>query len=98
VAVRTVQPFTQADTAKTSNVSVGTSDTLVAATNPARVEIILTNTGANVVDVALGATAVAGQGIRLPVAMATPLSISDFTGEIRGIASGAGTTVQYADI
>lgn len=101
MSVRTGQGSTQNDTAVTPKgvVSVGAADQQIVAANAARSVVFLQNTHATqTVDLAFGATAVAGQGIRLPAAMALPVQITAFTGEIRGIASGAATTVQVIDV
>ena len=101
MATYTAQAYEQSDTAKTpkTTVTVGAADTSLVAANPSRVCVFIQNTHATqTVDLALGATAVAANGIRLPAAMALPLQITSFTGEIRAIASGAGTTVQVAEV
>jgi hypothetical protein len=77
-------------------VSVGAADQqIVAASN--RVAVWLSNTHATqTVDLAFGATAVAGQGIRLKAGETQ--KFCEFTGEIRGIASGAATTVGVIEV
>ncbi len=94
------QVVAQTDTAKTPTgaVSVGTSSTQIAAANPARVELFVCNDHAtNVVYLALGAAAVANQGIRLNAGGGSAV-ISSFTGQVNAIATGASTTVTVTEV
>ena len=92
------------DIAKTSDsVSVGTSDTLVLANNPARQELSIVNDGANVVYLMLrtqvGVTnpAVLNKGIRLNANGGT-YTTNSYSGEVRGIASTGATVVTVVEI
>lgn len=100
MSFRTNQTITQTDTAKTptSSVSVGTSSTQVAAANGARVELFLCNDHATqTVYLALGATAVANQGIRLNAGGGS-IVLSSFTGVVNAIATGASTNVTVCEV
>ena len=97
---RTNQNISQTDTAKTpkSAVTVGASDTQIVPANGARVAVVICNDHAsNILYLALGGTAVANQGIRVNAAGGT-VFLPEFTGEIRGIATGAGTVVTFSEI
>jgi hypothetical protein len=62
------------------------------------VEVTICNDHATqVVYLALGATAVANQGIRLSAAGGS-YTTSAFTGAINAIATGAGTVVTFAEV
>lgn len=79
-------------------VTVGASDTSIVAANPQRVEVTIVNDHATqIVYLALGAAAVANQGIRLNAAGGS-YTTNAYTGEIRGIATGAGTVVVYSEV
>jgi hypothetical protein len=93
-------PGVQSDVAKTpaGSASIGGTSATVVAANPARVEVTIVNTHATqTADLALGATAVAGTGIRLNAAGGS-YTTKSYTGIITAIASGAGTTLQYSEV
>jgi hypothetical protein len=93
-------------------VSVGTSSTTVVGYNPNRATLVLTNAGANIIDVqfsttwgtvsgwALGGpqvpTAVATQGVRLQPNSA-PFVLDDYTGAVAGIAQTGATALAVAE-
>lgn len=92
--------FGTSDTATTPNaaVSVGTEDKEIVAANPARVEITICNDHAtNVVYLSLGGTAVVNRGIRLNPAGGS-YTTNAYTGEIRGIATGAATPATVSEV
>lgn len=76
--------------------SVGIADTLVIAANASRREITVVNDGANIVYLALGRAAVAGNGIRLN-ANGGSWTSAYWDGEVRGIAVTAATNVTIAE-
>ena len=80
----------------TTSVSVGITDTLIVPRNIGRREITIVNDGANTVYLALGRTAVAGNGVRLN-ANGGSYTTSQWDGEIRGIAVTAATNVTVAE-
>lgn len=87
------------DTQTTANdsVSVGTSSATVAAANPDRICLWVSNDHATqVLYLSLGATAVASKGIR--VSAGQTVAIREFTGAVYGIASGASTGVCVAEV
>lgn len=89
----------KSSTANVANdvVTVGAASTEVLAANPQRVEAFISNTHASQdLDLSLGGTAVAGEGIR--VEAGEVVQITSFTGQINGIGSGAGTTVAIAEV
>lgn len=92
---------TQADAAfePGTSVSVGAASAVVAAANPRRVEITITNDHAsNILYLRLGAsTALVNTGIRVNAAGGS-YTTRAYTGEIRGIASGASTTTLVTEI
>jgi hypothetical protein len=95
-----VQANVRQGTAKggTGAVTVGAASAQIVAANDARVEVTICNDHATqVVYLALGATAVANQGIRLNAAGGS-YTTSSFTGAINGIATGAGTVVTFAEV
>lgn len=97
---RNSQPVIQSDTAKTPSaaVSVGAASSTVVPANPQRVEVTIVNTHATqTVDLTLGSPAVSGQGIRLN-ANGGSYTTQAYTGIITGWASGAATTLQYAEV
>lgn len=94
------QMVTQSDTAKQPKgaVSVGTSDTLLVAANPYRVELTITNDHATqIVWLAFGATAEVSKGIRLNAAGGAD-NIGAYTGAVRAIASGPATNVTFSEV
>jgi len=79
-------------------VSVGASTTEVAADNPDRAEITVQNDHATqIVYLALGAAAVANEGIRLNAAGGSWTSQA-FTGAVNAIATGAATGVLVTEV
>lgn len=79
-------------------VSVGAASTEVAAANPDRAEITVQNDHATqIVYLALGATAVANEGIRLNAAGGSWTSQA-FTGAVNAIATGAATGVLVTEV
>ena len=92
---------TQADTAFQggTTVSVGGTSTSVAAANPTRVEITITNDHASqIVYLKLAAAAAElNKGIRLNAAGGS-YTTRAYTGEIRAIASGAATGVLVVEV
>lgn len=101
MAFRNIQPITQVDAAAQpgTSVSVGATSTVVAAANPARVEITITNDHATqILYLKLGAVAAeANKGIRLNAAGGS-YTTNAYTGEIRAIASGASTPALIVEI
>lgn len=82
-----------------TSVSVGGASTVVAAANPDRAEITVTNDHATqIVYLRLeGAAAVLNQGIRLNAAGGSWTS-NAYTGEVRGIATGAATITLVVEV
>lgn len=101
MAYRNTQPVRQTDVASEPGtaVSVGTTSTVIAAANPDRVEITITNDHATqILYLKLaGAAAEANKGIRVNAAGGS-YTTNAYTGEIRGIASGATTPVLVVEI
>jgi hypothetical protein len=98
--IYTKDSFAKSDVAKTpkSAVTIGAADAAIVPTNADRVEVTICNDHATqTVYLALGAAAVANQGIRLNAAGGS-YTTQAFTGEIRGIASGAGTVVTFSEV
>lgn len=92
--------FLKSDVAKNpgSKVAVGGSDVQLVAANGDRVEVTVVNDHATqIVYLKLGAAAVLNEGIRLNAAGGS-YTTSAFTGEIRAIATGAGTNVTVAEV
>jgi hypothetical protein len=82
-------------TAVNTGVSVATTDTAILAQNLGRREVTIVNDGANVVYLALGATAVANQGIRLAAGAAYTTNL--WEGTVRGIALTGATNVTVCE-
>jgi hypothetical protein len=80
------------DTAITNTgVSVGTGDTAILPLDRGRRELTIVNDGANVVYLALGATAAANSGIRLAAGASYTTNL--WEGTVRGIAPAGATNV-----
>jgi hypothetical protein len=76
--------------------SVTTNGTVIAIAAYQRVALWLSNTGNVAVSVGLGAPAVAGQGIVLPVG-GDPICIQNFTGPIYFVVATSSGSVAYAE-
>lgn len=90
----------QTDTAvtPTAAVSVLITDTAVVAANPSRIELTICNDHATqVVYLALGATAVASQGIRLNGAGGS-YTTTAYTGAVRAISVGGTSVVTVTEV
>lgn len=79
-------------------VTAGVASATIVAANPSRIEVFIGNDHAsNVLYLRLDdSAAVANQGIRL--AAGQSVVITSYTGEIRGIASGASTNVVVCEV
>lgn len=90
----------EAPGALVAKVSIGATSATIKAANDARKSITIQNTGTTRITVGTG-TVVAGEGIILEPAGAADtgdggsFTLTEYTGEITGIGSGAGGTVTY---
>lgn len=82
-------------TANNTFVSVALTDTPVLALNLGRRELTIVNDGANIVYLALGATAVAGSGIRLAAGASYTTNL--WEGTVRAIALVGATNITVAE-
>lgn len=97
---RETQPALRAPVAKnpTSAVSVGTTSATVVAANADRIEVTICNDHATqILYLALGATAVVNQGIRLNAAGGS-YTTNAYTGIITGVATGATTPAIVVEV
>lgn len=100
MADRNSQPVVQSDTAKTptSSATIGGTSAAVVPANAQRVEVTICNDHATqIAYLALGATAVLNQGIRLAPAGGS-YTTQAFTGAINAIATGATTVLTFAEV
>ena len=79
----------------TTAVNVGTTDTVVLATNLGRREVTIVNDGANIVYLSLGRAATAANGIRLAAGASYTTNL--WEGSINAIALTAATNVTVAE-
>jgi hypothetical protein len=77
-----------------TGVSVGTTDTLILASSGGRIWAQIANDGANVVYLNVGAAAVVGKGIRLPVGGTFTINAENmYVGALHAIAMTGATNV-----
>ena len=90
-------PYSENAGTPAAAVSVATTDTLVLAANRQRLSATFCNNGSNVIYLRLGTgAAVAGQGIRL--AAGQTVTLDNYTGEVRGIALTAATSLTLVQV